>query len=458
MGFLEKNCNKKTVGVLGVLGGGLPLLILLLFGVLKVFSLGFMYASIFYTASLSLGIGVFICGYSIYKKNKAKELYIYLALLVVSFIFLLQYKDLIDLLSGSYVGLLSLALSYYDGGIFGSFGFWFAGIIWTGLVGYSVMIYTSKISLGFDNEEPVEEIDMDKVKQSINDFKENDIVIGKKASENIKETSSKVKEYIETKNGKRNVAIISVLIVAIALLSAYFTIFDKTTIDITSNLEVSFNGQNGKGYIVVENNDIEYDQNDSNMYYFVNGLTYSYSPKSGKLSNGDEVTVSVGYSKEDVKKLKLDIKNDTKKFKVEGLIERYDNASKVDKKIANELKKEAEEKANNIGSYLTDFTEIKTEYVDSYFGKVDKLYNSDCYLAVYKVTAKEKQYSSEEVKDVIYYYALTTSEVDSTYDGNKKWQFNKLKGNDYKAIVEESKIEEGLYNLYFAVETYTKFE
>ena len=136
----------------------------------------------------------------------------------------------------------------------------------------------------------------------------------------MKEKERKLPNKIKTY--KRIQGVIGIIILGLGLYF-YFAFFNKTEIDLSKNMEVSFGDQftvNGNGSFSIRNNDIDYDANEPQIQSFLDTLSYDYSPKNN-LKNGDEVTVRVNYSKEIAKKLKLKVVGGTRKFIVEGLVE-----------------------------------------------------------------------------------------------------------------------------------------
>lgn len=89
-------------------------------------------------------------------------------------------------------------------------------------------------------------------------------------------------------------------------------------LDLTTGLEVQFNGENGSGTVSVTKN-IEYDGLNETVKRFIDSVTYSINPESG-LSNGDIITVTVHYDDELRKLGSVVVENPTKEIQVEDLL------------------------------------------------------------------------------------------------------------------------------------------
>ena len=135
-----------------------------------------------------------------------------------------------------------------------------------------------------------------------------------------------LKSFIKSKNGKITVGVIAVVLVAFIGYQIYDNFFNYTEIDLAKNITCEFAGKDGEGYITDVKNDIDYDKNNQQLAAFVNDTRLDYKT-SYDLSNGDEVTITVKYSEETAKASKIKVTNDSKTFKVKGLIERYKNAA-----------------------------------------------------------------------------------------------------------------------------------
>lgn len=200
--------------------------------------------------------------------------------------------------------------------------------------------------------------------------------------------------------------------IVIALIVAVFggyniwdNFFNYTKIDLTKHLKVTFDGRSGDGSVVFKENPVEYDKSDAQITDFVDDVDYHYSKDSG-LKNGDTITVTAVYNKENAKKLKLKVVNVSKKFKVSHLIYRFSNAKQVSQKIVSTIKKvgldEVDERANS-DEHDRDFT-----LNGVYFIKGDE---SDSLVVVYKgVAASQDDYLSP----VCYYY-YEINDIDSAY-------------------------------------------
>ena len=186
-----------------------------------------------------------------------------------------------------------------------------------------------------------------------------------------------------------------------------------------------FTGKDGEGYITDVKNDIDYDKNNQQLAAFVNDTSLDYDT-SYELSNGDEVTITVKYSQETAKANKIKVTNDSKTFKVKGLIERYKNAAALPDDLIEELESEANDEAED--QFDDGYSTTYNYSLDSmWFAKGD---DYDRGIAVYKVDATRTSSWNNEVTQNTYYYAFYTStEIDSAYlddDNSHYWRYTYL--------------------------------
>lgn len=451
MEILEKYCQKKWISLLGIIGGAIPLGIMVFLGLFKFYSLGSFYALLYYLGLLVFIADMVLSGYTLLKKSKSVHIIIHIILVVLSFILVLQYRVIINALAGQLSGLLYYAAANYNSFISEGSKLIISAIVCIGLLIHSILVFINIFALGIN--EDVKDIDTEKLKQDASEITD-------KARKGVKSLTVKGKAFVSTKNGKRTVGIVGLILAFLVGIWGYFTFFNKTDIDLASNINVEFTGKDGEGNISVIDNKIDYDKTNNDMSTFVYGVSYSYAPKSGELSNGDKVVVTVEYSKETANSLKLNVTNSTKEFTVEGLTKEYKEAKEVDKKLANTLKKDAQSSFDE-EMEDTSLIDAKSEYVGSYFAKAKKAnsFGSDnCYIAVYKVTGVEKSFWSDEQKEVVYYYAVYTTGVDSSYDSDKSyWNIRKLSDDSYNYISDVNQVEDSLNSL-FSKTTITQFK
>lgn len=242
---------------------------------------------------------------------------------------------------------------------------------------------------------------------------------------NAPKSSFDFKAFIKSKNGKITVGVIAVVLVAFIGYKIYDNFFNYTEIDLAKNITCEFTGKDGEGYITDVKNDIDYDKNNQQLAAFVNDTSLDYDT-SYELSNGDEVTITVKYSEETAKANKIKVTNDSKTFKVKGLIERYKNAAALPDDLIEELESEANDEAED--QFDDGYSTTYNYSLDSmWFAKGD---DYDRGIAVYKVDATRTSSWNNEVTQNTYYYAFYTStEIDSAYlddDNSHYWRYTYL--------------------------------
>lgn len=260
---------------------------------------------------------------------------------------------------------------------------------------------------------------------------------------NAPKSSFDFKAFIKSKNGKITVGVIAVVLVAFIGYQIYDNFFNYTEIDLAKNITCEFAGKDGEGYITDVKNDIDYDKNNQQLAAFVNDTRLDYDT-SYELSNGDEVTITVKYSEETAKANKIKVTNDSKTFKVKGLIERYKNAAALPDDLIEELESEANDEAED--QFDDGYSTTYNYSLDSmWFAKGD---DYDRAIAVYKVDATRTSSWNNEVTQNTYYYALYTStEINSAYlddDNSHYWRYTVLDDSQRNYLTTADGVEDSL--------------
>lgn len=262
MELLEKYCQKKWISILGIVGGAIPLVIALFLGMFKVFSFGSLYALLYYVGLIVFIMDLVISIYAIVKKSKSLHMIVHVVLVAIAFIMVLQYRALINALAGNISGLLYYVAANYNSFMSEETKLVLTGIVCVGLVVHSILVYIKIVPLGMQDN--ARDMDTEKLRQEASELTD-------KTVNNVKTWSHKGKEFLGTKKGKTTMGIAGIVFVLLIGVWGYFTFFNKTKIDLVSNMTVEFTGNDGEGEIVVSNNEIDYDKTNSKMATFIYG-------------------------------------------------------------------------------------------------------------------------------------------------------------------------------------------
>ena len=267
--------------------------------------------------------------------------------------------------------------------------------------------------------------------------------------EKIKETTknnlNKIKQFFKTKNGKITIGGIIAVIIGFSAYQIYDNFFNYTNIDLTKDITVYFEGKDGNGYISDCKFDLDYNKSDQDLKTFVETVYPDYD-SNAKLSNGDEVTITMNYSQETAKANHINVTNDTKTFTVKDLIESYKTAQDLPKKLVTTLENEAAEKIKD--AYQDRYSSTyQTEFQSLFLAKVkDSNYLEDQVVAVYKIDETYiSSFSQEQTVETTYVAAYVDS-VNSDYlnDSKHYWYINHLYDDSYHYLSDPSGIENSL--------------
>lgn len=262
-----------------------------------------------------------------------------------------------------------------------------------------------------------------------------------------KDGVNKIKDFIKTKNGKITLGVIIAVIIVFGGYKIYDKFFNYTSIDLTSDITIKFDGKDGKGYISDFDYKIDYDKSNDKLVNFVDSVYPDYE-YSSDLSNGDDVVIKMKYSKETAKANNIKVTSDSKTFKVKGLIESYKKASDLPKKLISTLETEAADEIKDKYTDRSSYT-YKTEFDSLWFAKAGKSSFDDQAIAVYKLDSTyTSSFSGEQTTETSYVISYV-DDVDSGYlkDSDKHyWYTTHLYDSAYNRLNDPSGIEDALRN------------
>lgn len=152
--------------------------------------------------------------------------------------------------------------------------------------------------------------------------------------------------------------------------TCYLFFFRTITIDVTKHAEIVYSGESGSATVTVNNKAMNLNQRTQE---FLNSITYQVTPKNN-LANGTIIQIQAKYDENLAKQYHIEVINDTKEVKVEGLAERYADAQSIDHDYLAAMDQYAERYfAKNEKTILTeDFSEFYTGTQREYLGKAKK--------------------------------------------------------------------------------------
>lgn len=141
---------------------------------------------------------------------------------------------------------------------------------------------------------------------------------------------------------KKHATVISATLAVVAILSGliiYQKYYESQEVHLTENLKYQFVGVDGSGTIEVVSN---VNAIQETFPSFFKTLTYEIV-NNGKLSNGDEIAITVQYDKEVAKQLNLEVIDAVETVVVTGLREFYSSYDSIPSKIVEEARIVAKE-------------------------------------------------------------------------------------------------------------------
>lgn len=134
---------------------------------------------------------------------------------------------------------------------------------------------------------------------------------------------------------KKTATILSATLAIVAVLAGtiiYQKYYESQEVYLTENLKYQFVGVNGSGTVEIISNDNVIQET---FPSFMKTLTYEIA-NNGKLSNGEEVAITVQYDQEVAQQLNLDIVDSVETVEVSGLREFYPDYASIPSKIEEE--------------------------------------------------------------------------------------------------------------------------
>ena len=132
---------------------------------------------------------------------------------------------------------------------------------------------------------------------------------------------------MEAKIKDKVIYFVSISLMCVLLISmAYFFFLRTIEVDVTSDLDIEYTGENRNASVEVQINGEDLNQR---IQEFLDTVTFEVTPNTG-LSNGDIITVSASYDEELANRYHFEVVHPTREIKVEGLNDRYDSLEQID--------------------------------------------------------------------------------------------------------------------------------
>ncbi len=202
----------------------------------------------------------------------------------------------------------------------------------------------------------------------------------------------------------------------------YFFFLRTIEIDVTKHIVLRYSGENGSATLRVSNEEVSINQR---LQDFYDSLRFTVTPNEN-LSNGDQVTISAEYDHELAQQYHLEPIHQVTTITVEGLPDRYTDASAIPQSMLDTLPELAENYLNKhllaiLNNDFTDFYQAQEVTLDSSsiiyeaFMKSKNTENSDRLIVVYQLEAHGKMNRSDseeklqELSSTIYYMVVFPS-------------------------------------------------
>lgn len=272
-----------------------------------------------------------------------------------------------------------------------------------------------------------------------------DVVVEEVSNHTSSETTTtptidgaKVKAFFKSKLGITITGIVLACIVLFAGFTVWNTYFNKISVDVFAGMSLKYEGNDGKGFATVQPGTIDYDKSDQELSTFMHSIDYTIE-NNGKLSNGKDVEVRAVYPKEEAKRLKVDVKSDTKQFKVSGLIVQYTSVSKMDKNLYEKAKSAVEKKMKKRSDDNDTYT-----FVDAYLA-VRKDAGKNSYARSKLVFVYREDYKDFFDNDTEVNYSYVDIPFDSSFEAKDVYAYpSTLYNSDVRRVTDVKDVKAAL--------------
>lgn len=254
-------------------------------------------------------------------------------------------------------------------------------------------------------------------------------------------SGAKISSFFKSKAGKITIGAVACVVILAGGLFVWNTFFNKTPIDLLDGVELTYSGYNGAGYAQVSKQDIDYDKTNGDIATFVSDVSYDIE-NNGSLSNGDKIKVTVIYSQETAKRLRLSVQSETKTFTVSNLTTKYQSASEIDQNIFNSAYNAAISKINDYHYNNEKSTYYKAYYV---FDSGREISLQTNYLVfVFKTSYKSYDWNKGYINKTKYEACYVS--IDSSYDPSQSYMASRslYKKDSYEYVDKASDIVESI--------------
>lgn len=171
-------------------------------------------------------------------------------------------------------------------------------------------------------------------------------------------------------------------------MTCYLFFFRTITIDVTKHAEITYSGESGLATVTVKNNAVNLNQRTQE---FLDSITYQVTPKNN-IANGTIIQIQAQYDENLAKQYHIEVINEIKEVKVEGLAERFQDAQSIDQ----------------------NYLKAMDQYADRYFTKNEKTILADDFSEFY--AGSEREYIGKTRKYRVFLQALSRENKDKIVD------------------------------------------
>lgn len=197
----------------------------------------------------------------------------------------------------------------------------------------------------------------------------------------------------------------------------YYFFFHIIKIDISTIMQLSFEGESGNATAYVTTVDNHYNQR---IQPFFDSLTYTVEP-STQLKNGDQVTVTLHYDQEQASKYHIEVSSTTKTLVVDGLAERYKDIEEIPETFISQLNGQGNTYIEKNRQAILESTfshfKKKTAVYQSHkllhrtFLKAEQIEHKDKIIEVYEIYASGIAHDTGEEQSSSCYYMIVYDDI-----------------------------------------------